>query len=251
MDEGRRLTDEEAALVFRRATELDSDGLQRPGGWRVDDLVEVAREVGISPDAIRMAVAELAPVADGPSLEVTARGPVVRCVRVVPVRADVARREVDIWLQGQLFEAVRDRSDSAVYERRRDRRAWRDVVRDKEGRFRMRPVDRVLIAVAPTPGDSASSSIRVEAELKHSRGDRAADTAKGWGGWTVVGGVAVVAFTPVTLLPAAVAAPFVAAGIGGVAWRRAGGEVEAERAAVELVVEGALDRIERTEHRDR
>jgi hypothetical protein len=245
MDEGRRLTDEEAALVFRRATELDVDGIQRPGGWRVDDLVEVGREVGISPDAIRKAVAELAPVADGPSLDVTARGPVVRCVRVVPVRADVARRAVDEWLQGQLFEAVRDRSDSAVYERRRDRRAWRDVIRDKDGRFRMRPVDRVLIAVAPTPGDGASSSIRVEAELKHSRTERAVDAAKGWAGWTAVGGGAVVLLTAVPLLPVVVAVPFVAAGIGGVAWRRAGGEVDAEVGAVELAVEGALDRIER------
>ena len=245
MDEGRRLTDEEAALVFRRATELDRDGLQRPGGWRVDDLVEVGREVGISPDAIRRAVAELAPVADGASLEVAARGPVVRCLRVVPVRADLARREIDSWLQGQLFEAVRDRSDSAVYERRRDRRAWRDVVRDREGRFRMRPVERVLVAVAPVPGDTGSASIRVEAELRHGRGDRAVDAAKGWGGWAAVGGGAVVLFTPVTWLPMAIAAPFVAGGIGGVAWRRAGGEVNAERAAVELVVEGALDRLER------
>src|SRR5262245_35241355 len=240
MDEGRRLTDEEAAHVFRRATELDSDGLQRPGGWRVDDLVEVGKEVGISPDAIRKAVAELAPAADGPSLDVAAHGPVVRCVRVVPLRADVARREVDAWLQGQLFEAVRDRSDSAVYERRRDRRAWRDVIRDKDGRFRMRPVDRVLIAVAPTPGDSGSSSIRVEAELRHSRNERAVDAAKGWAGWTVVGGGAVVLFTPVALLPVVVAAPIVAAGIGGAAWRRAGGEVQAEVGAVELAVEGAL-----------
>ena len=45
-----------------------------------------------------------------------------------PRRApELARREIDSWLQGQLFETVRDRSDSAVYERRRDRRAWRDV----------------------------------------------------------------------------------------------------------------------------
>ena len=245
MDEGRRLTDEEAAHVFRRATELDRDGLQRPGGWLVDDLVEVGREVGISPDAIRRAVAELAPVADGPSLEVAARGPVVRCLRVVPVRVELARREVDSWLQTQLFEAVRDRPDSAVYERRRDRKAWRVVVRDRDGQYRMRPVDRVLVAVAPVPGDAGSTSIRIEAELRHGRGDRAVDAAKGWAGWAVVGGGALVLFTtPVWLL----AAPVVAAGIGGAAWRRAGGEVEAERAAVELAVEGALDRLERLNH---
>jgi len=244
MEEGRRLTDEEAALVFRRATELDGDGLQRPGGWKVDDLVEVGREVGISPDAIRRAIAELAPVADGPSLDIAARGPVVRCVRVVPMPLEVARREIDSWLQGQMFEAVRDRPGTAVFERRRDRRAWREVLRDREGRFRMRPVERVLVAAATVPGDAGSTSIRVEAELKHRRGERAVDAAKGWTGWAVVGG-AVVLISSAPLAPFLIAAPFVAGGIGGVAWRRAGAEEQAERAAVELAVEGALDKLER------
>lgn len=244
MEDGRRLTDDEAAIVFRRATELDRDLLQRPGGWRVDELVEVGREVGISPDAIRQAIAELAPGPDGPSLAVAARGPVVRCVRVVPVPPDQARRQIDDWLRGQLFEAVRDRPGSAVYERRRDRRAWREVIRDREGRYRLRPVNRVLVAVAALPGDGSSSSVRVEAELRNRRADRAVDEAKGWTGWAVVGG-GVVLLTPVTWVPVVVAAPFVAAGIGGVAWRRAGLEEQAELAAVELAVEGALDRFEK------
>jgi hypothetical protein len=244
MEDGRRLTDDEAAIVFRRATELDRDGLQRPGGWRVDDLVEVGREVGISPDAIRQAIAELAADPDGPSLEVMARGPVVRCVRVVPVAPDEARRQVDNWLRGQMFEAVRDRPETAVYERRRDRRAWREVVRDREGRYRLRPVTRVLVAVAALPGDPSATSVRVEAELRERRADRAVDEAKGWAGWAVVGGT-VVLLTPVSWVPVLVATPFVAAGIGGVAWRRAGTEEHAELAAVELAVEGALDRFER------
>jgi len=246
MDEGRRLTDEEAANVFRRATELDQDAPQRPDGWRVEDLVEVGREVGISPDAIRRAAAELAPAAGGPSLDVRARGPVVRCLRVLPMRPDAARKDLDAWLQQQLFEAVRDRPESAVYERRRDRRAWRDVVRDRDGRFRLRPVERVLVAVASVPGDATTASVRVEAELRHRRADRAADEARGWATWAVIGGGALV-LGPVSWAPVAIASPFVAGGIGVAAWRRAGRQERLEIAAVETAVEGALDHLERAQ----
>jgi hypothetical protein len=161
----------------------------------------------------------------------------------VPLAPGDARREIDAWLQSQLFEAVRDRPESAVYERRRDRRAWRDVIRDRDGRFRLRPVDRVLVAVAPVPGDPAAASIRVEAELRRRRSERAADEAKGWTGWAVVGGTVLV-LGPVSWIPVAVGAPFVAGGIGVAAWRRAGRQERADVAAVELAVDGALDRLE-------
>ncbi|MDH3271475.1 MAG: hypothetical protein OEN56_09100 [Gemmatimonadota bacterium] len=56
----RRFTDREVALVLKRATELDeSDGAGAAGGLSLEDLNEIAREVGIAPAAIERAVASL------------------------------------------------------------------------------------------------------------------------------------------------------------------------------------------------
>jgi len=60
--ESRRYTDREVALVLRRATEIDesSGPVADPGaGLSLEDLKEIAREVGISPVAIERAVASL------------------------------------------------------------------------------------------------------------------------------------------------------------------------------------------------
>lgn len=61
-DGSRRFTDREVALVLKRASEIDeisdarSDG---PGGLSLDDLGQIAAEVGISPAALSEAVAAL------------------------------------------------------------------------------------------------------------------------------------------------------------------------------------------------
>ena len=59
-DESRRFTDREVALVLRRASELDEVEGASPGtGLSLEDLTEIAKEVGISPDAIHKVVATL------------------------------------------------------------------------------------------------------------------------------------------------------------------------------------------------
>ena len=45
-------------MVLRRASEIEErDGSAGSGGLSLDDLQEIAREVGIAPDAISKAVA--------------------------------------------------------------------------------------------------------------------------------------------------------------------------------------------------
>ena len=59
-EEGRRFTDREVALVLKQASELEEErGVGVQGGLSLDDLHEIAREVGISTRAIEQAVAAL------------------------------------------------------------------------------------------------------------------------------------------------------------------------------------------------
>jgi hypothetical protein len=56
----RRFTDREVALVLRRASEIDqAEGPTAGGGLSLEDLQEIGREVGISPEAIARAVSTL------------------------------------------------------------------------------------------------------------------------------------------------------------------------------------------------
>ncbi len=57
----RRLTEREVAVVLRRAVEIDeaSDGDSSSSGLRLDELREIATEVGIRPEAIEKALVEL------------------------------------------------------------------------------------------------------------------------------------------------------------------------------------------------
>jgi hypothetical protein len=56
----RRFTDREVALVLRRASEIDEvEGPTAGGGLSLEDLQDIGREVGISPEAIARAVSTL------------------------------------------------------------------------------------------------------------------------------------------------------------------------------------------------
>jgi hypothetical protein len=88
-DSTRRFTDQEVAVVLRTASEIDArDGaIVGGGGLSLEDLREIAAEVGISPRAIERAVARLDSRARAPGAWVGA--PLVRkAVRAVPGELD-------------------------------------------------------------------------------------------------------------------------------------------------------------------
>ena len=58
-DATRRFTDQEVALVLRKAAEIDEAEGSEPKGLSIADLRQIAREVGLSPGAIDRAVAAL------------------------------------------------------------------------------------------------------------------------------------------------------------------------------------------------
>ena len=56
-DGSRRFTDREVAMVLRKASEIEErEGSAGSGGLSLEDLQEIAREVGIAPEAIAKAV---------------------------------------------------------------------------------------------------------------------------------------------------------------------------------------------------
>lgn len=60
VDRSRRFSDREVALVLKKASELEeSEGSGVGGGLRLEDLQEIAAEVGISPGVLDRAVSEL------------------------------------------------------------------------------------------------------------------------------------------------------------------------------------------------
>jgi hypothetical protein len=55
-DRSRRFTDREVALVLKKASELEEvEGTGSGGGLTLDDLEQIASEVGISPALIKKA----------------------------------------------------------------------------------------------------------------------------------------------------------------------------------------------------
>ena len=59
-DKNRRFSDREVALVLKKASELEeSEGTGVGKGLRLEELQEIAAEVGISPGLLHRAVAEL------------------------------------------------------------------------------------------------------------------------------------------------------------------------------------------------
>lgn len=105
-DESRRFTDREVAIVLRKASEIDeSEGSAGGGGLSLDDLTDIAKEVGISSDAIERAVATLDRGRQiGPSL---AGAPAVRkAMHAVP-------GELDQEGIARLMSIVDERADNA------------------------------------------------------------------------------------------------------------------------------------------
>jgi len=102
---GRRFTDREVALVLRRASEMDEVEGTGAAGLSLEDLQEIGREVGISPDAIARAVSSLE--GKGSALSGLAGAPLVhKAVRAVP-------GELNEAALSSLVHVVDERADGA------------------------------------------------------------------------------------------------------------------------------------------
>jgi hypothetical protein len=233
----RRLSEDEAAAVFRRAAELD-DARATTGGFDRIAIERAAVEVGLAPASVQQALAEL----DAGKLAARTRSAwrwrdrVASVERVVPVRADEARYELETYLRRQMFRVARRPGVITVWEPATGLTA--SIVRgtDLHGRIRLKGVSTVTISVHDHPG---GCRVCIDLDFKKARSDhRAGAIAGGIVGTTAMLAGAIGVATGAEPMAFAVAGG--AAAIGGTFFGTRSGYsavVEKAVAAVELALD--------------
>ena len=162
-----RLDPEDASAIIRRAAELDVGLPDLLGGVDRHALEEAAGEVGISPAAVRQALAEhdagVLPAPVDRSILGPAHAIAVRTVSLPPA---TARQRVDRWLKGQMLEVQERRGDEVVWCRRSDLLAKVRRKVDVTKRVRLGGVDAVCASVVPVDD---GSFVRLDADLENTR----------------------------------------------------------------------------------
>jgi hypothetical protein len=242
-----RLSSDEVALVLRRAADLEAHA-----GGRADDegfdaaaVEEAAREVGLSPIAVRQALAELHTgtlSTDHRRRPARTRPSVVQVARLVPCPPAVVHSTADDWFRHQTLELRRRQDHMALYRQRRDLAASLRRGLDVNGAIQLEGVDALTLTVTPLGGGDDRCVVRMVAEL---RGRAVMTTLANVAGFTAAGMAAVPVFFFSGVPGAIPAALGTGAGVtvGGLTigsrwWRR-------RREQVTEVLDGLLDSLER------
>ena len=176
-----RLTSDQVAQVLRRAAELDALLAPPDGDDGYDPVAveEAAREVGLSPAAVRQAVAELrvgalpAPGATRrPARPVRSR--MVTQQRLVEVTPASVHASVDRFMRTQMFELRRRAGDRSLYRPRSDLVASLRRGLDFAGVIRLDGLRTVSVTAVEA---DEMTLVRVEAELTTSRANAVAGGA--------------------------------------------------------------------------
>ena len=249
--DGDRLTDEETALVLRRAAELDHQADPDSGGLDPTTLEEVAVEAGLSRQSVRRALAELrlGALADPPATRRASAtrlyGPGTFVVsRAVAASAAAVEGWVREYLEAQLFRVVRDVDGRSLWSPREDLKAsvQRSIDRKVQRRLVLGDVRRVHVAVGAEPGPGTRSLVHLEVDVGQVRRTSTSMAAAGGAvGVTAVGAsLVLVGLDPVT------AAALPVGGAAALAGHRMGVAHYRNRAgAVATALEGMLDGLER------
>jgi len=232
-----RLTDTEVARVLRRAAELEPADAAAPEGLPVAAVEAAAAEVGLSPDAVRLAIAELR---TGALDEADLTSPaVVVCARVVPGGAATALEAVGRYLSRQALVRARDRGLEQVWRPRDDLLASLQRRLDFTASIRLKAVQEVVVRAVDVEGGAL---VRVVARLESAT---AAAPAIGAGVGSTVGAVAAGAAAVVTGDAGWLVATAAAAPTGGtLGWRIGRGVRDGQRRTVAEAVDGMLDELE-------
>ncbi len=167
-----RLDPSTANEIIRRAAELDADrpgsGIHEPPGFDRRALEAAADEVGISPAAVRRAMAEHDAGALARREDRNVLGPArTQAVSIVGLPTQIARAHVDRWLKGQLLEIHARRGEEVEWRRRGDLAAKLRRRVDPTKRIRLGDVDAVIVSVVGEGEDR--SIVRICADLTHTR----------------------------------------------------------------------------------
>jgi len=208
-----RLSRDALERVLARAAELQAgDADPADATLSEEQLVEVGREVGLSPQHVRQALAEersriLVPEEQGGMARVfgTAR---VHATRTVPGTADSVFRSLDAWMQ---------REESMQVKRRlADRMTWEPrygfITEVRRGLniggfgYHLSRAEEVAATVVPVDGERVL--VRLEADLANVRFQRVASGGALFGGGAIGSAIllALGFFAPVAVIPLGVAA---------------------------------------------
>lgn len=232
--------------VLARAGELQADSGEPVDEFTEEQLLELGREVGLSPQHLRQALAEERTRPSGPDEEhgIAARliGPgLVRASRTIGGKAADVLATIDTWMQRQeLLRVKRHLGDRMVWEPRRDLFGTLRRVLDVGGRdyalMRAHEVAATVLSV-----DDNRVLVSLEADLRDYRrrlarrvGEVGVVGAAATGSLFVIGAMAAVSIAPVVVLPA----------LGAFGVRRA---QRRNVSRAQLALEQLLDRLERGE----
>jgi transposase-like protein len=245
-----QLTGDEVALVLHRAAEIETaEGDASPDRYDPAAVEEAAAEVGLSPAAVRRAVAELrvGALPAEPSAEQgrTSRAAVSRRVcdqRLVDRSPEAALATIDRFLRTQMFESRRRSGDRSLYRPRSDLMAGLRRKLDFAGAIKIEGLSLVDVVVTPTDDGTL---VRVEAELTSSRANVLAGSAAAGAGTTLVTGlIGAIAVEPALLI----ASVPMGVMIGGGSARVATARWQRRRDDVAEVLAGLLDSMQTSPH---
>ena len=244
------LTEQEVALVLRRAAELDIRADVPGPGLDLATVEESAVEAGLSRQSVQTALAELRlGVLRGPEAATPRRilGPAMVTVRrSVPGSEAAVKAALRTYLERELFRVRRERGDQASWARRDDIGAnvRRTVDKKVSKRLSLFDVRRVEVGVTAEPGAGGGRVlVVVQADVSRVCRDRGTVVTTGgiigaaMAGGSVLLGVLVNPLLLMTLpLGAGTAAAAYGVGVGN--YRRRVEEIE-------IALEALLDDLER------
>jgi hypothetical protein len=233
--------------VLARAAELQSGTGDSDEAFSEEQLLELGREVGISAQNLRQALAEertrsIVPE-DEAGFSAGLFGPSrVRAARVVPGRSTDALAAIDTWMQRQeLLIVKRHHPDRIVWEPRRDflvgvKRALKVGGRDY-ALSQSFEVSATVLAI-----DDTQVHVALDADFR----SQSSRSTKQVVASSVVGGVATVSLVAMGVATAIAAAPiFILSATGILGARALQGRVVTR---AQLAMEQLLDRLERGEY---
>jgi hypothetical protein len=239
-----RLSGDEVALVLHRAAEIEA-ATERSGAadsYDADVIEQAADEVGLSPAAVRQAVAELrAGALPEPAAGTQGRRALgsrfVTQQRLVGQPPTAVHSTVDRFLRSQMFELRRRSGDRAVFRPRRDLVASLRRGLDFAGAIKLEGLRTVSLVATPV---DRRTLVRIQAELASSRATVVAGAAGTGAAVTLLMGLGGALAAEPGLMLAAVPAG-AAVGAGGA--KVAGGRWRKRRDDLDEVLAALLDRL--------
>jgi hypothetical protein len=237
--------------VLARASELAAQSTDAPDGMTEAQLLEIGKEVGLSPSALKQALAEertrvVLPEETG--VEARVLGPAaVSSARAVPHPPEVVLAALEEWMKTEYrMPAKRRFGNRRTWEQRTGVFAELDrSLRGNHAATTLTRADEVAVTVSAV-GDGRTA-VRLDADITEMRGKRKLTGLIMGALGLALGTVPVVlgsVLAPLTMLPLFLGfatVPVLALGIGGWAVMK-GHRKQAERA--QLALEQLLDRLE-------